>query len=87
MPPIIPPSTPPDDDDDSGGGIDGGGGGGGLAMATEGVAWTVMPRAAEAVAAEARLEESDVCTAAAVVEAGTAMVAVMMTDAAVMATV
>ena len=51
-------------------------------MATEGVASTVMPRAVDAVAAVARLEEREVCTAAAVVAAGTAMVAVMITEAA-----
>ena len=44
---------------------------------------TVMPSAAEAAAAVPRVEASEVCTASAVVEAGTAMVAVMMTLAAV----
>eukprot|EP00964_Phaeocystis_antarctica_P030697 scaffold17359_cov57-Phaeocystis_antarctica.AAC.4 len=38
-----------------------------------------MPSAAEAAAAVPRVELSEVCTAAAVVEAGTAMVAVMST--------
>eukprot|EP00964_Phaeocystis_antarctica_P105466 scaffold70472_cov60-Phaeocystis_antarctica.AAC.4 len=48
---------------------------------------TVTPSAAEAAAAVPRLEESVVCMAAGVVEARTAMVAVMSTLAAVMATV
>eukprot|EP00964_Phaeocystis_antarctica_P047994 scaffold27789_cov48-Phaeocystis_antarctica.AAC.5 len=43
---------------------------------------TVIPSAAEAVAAVPRFEESDACTAVAVVAAGTAMVAVMITLAA-----
>ena len=43
---------------------------------------TVIPSAAEATAAVPRLEESEVCTAAAVVEAGIVMVAVMITLAA-----
>ena len=43
---------------------------------------TVMPSAAEAAAAVPRVEASEVCTAAGVVEAGTAMVAVMITEAA-----
>eukprot|EP00964_Phaeocystis_antarctica_P160339 scaffold131867_cov48-Phaeocystis_antarctica.AAC.1 len=43
---------------------------------------TVMPSAAEAAAAVPRLEESEVCSAAGVVEAGTAIVAVMITLAA-----
>ena len=41
-----------------------------------------MPSAADAVAAVARLVESTVCTVAAVVDIGTAMVAVMITEAA-----
>ena len=41
---------------------------------------TVMPSAAEAAAAVPRVEASEVCTAAGVVEAGTAMVAVMITE-------
>ena len=45
---------------------------------------TVTPSAEEAEAAVPRLEESEVCTAVEVVEAGTAMVAVMVTLAAVM---
>ena len=44
-----------------------------------GIDTTVMPSAVEAVAAVPRVEESEVCTAAGVVEAGTAMVAVMST--------
>ena len=44
---------------------------------------TVMPSAAEAAAAVPRVVVSEVCTAAAVEEAGTAMVAVMITLAAV----
>ena len=44
---------------------------------------TVMPSAAEAATAVPRLKESEVCTAAGVVEAGTAIVAVMITLAAV----
>ena len=43
---------------------------------------TGMPSAVEAVAAVPRVEVSDFCTAAAVVNAGTAMVAVMITEAA-----
>ena len=43
---------------------------------------TVMPSAAEAAAALPSLEESEVCTAAVVVEAGTTIVAVMITLAA-----
>ena len=43
---------------------------------------TVTPSAVEAVAAVPRLEESEVCTAAVVVEVGTAMMAVMSTLAA-----
>ena len=39
---------------------------------------TVMPRTVEAVAAVPRVEESEVCTASAVVEAGTAIMAVMI---------
>ena len=44
-----------------------------------GASSTVMPSAAEASAAEPRLEESDVTNAAGLAEAGTAMVAVMIT--------
>ena len=42
----------------------------------------VIPSASEAAAAVPRVEASEVCTASAVVEAGTAMVAVMITLAA-----
>ena len=45
-----------------------------------GTASTVMPSAVEAAAAVARVEVSEVCTAAGVVEAGTAMVAMMITE-------
>ena len=45
----------------------------------------MTPSTVKAAAAVPRVEESEVCTAAAVVEAGTAMVAVMSTLAAVMA--
>eukprot|EP00964_Phaeocystis_antarctica_P056075 scaffold33051_cov69-Phaeocystis_antarctica.AAC.2 len=48
---------------------------------------TVTPSAAVAAAAVPRVEASDACTAAAVVEAGTAMVAVMITLAAATLTV
>eukprot|EP00964_Phaeocystis_antarctica_P107457 scaffold72176_cov68-Phaeocystis_antarctica.AAC.2 len=40
---------------------------------------TVMPSAAEAAAAVPRVDASEVCSTAAVVSAGTAMVAVMIT--------
>ena len=50
--------------------------------ATVGASSTVMPSAAEASAAVPSVEESEACTAAAVVEAGTAMLAVMITLAA-----
>ena len=59
------------------------GGGGGDASTTAGTDSTVIPRAVEAVAAVARLVDSEACTAATVVEAGTAIVAVMITEAAV----
>ena len=58
------------------------GGDGGEATATVGTDSTVMPSAVEAEAAVARLEASEVSTAAAVVVAGTAMTAVMITLAA-----
>ena len=48
-----------------------------------GTASTVMPSAALATEAVPRLEETVLCTAATVVVAGTAMVAVMITEAAV----
>ena len=47
-----------------------------------GSASTVMPSAAEAVAALPSVEESKVCTSSAVVEAGTTIVAVIITLAA-----
>jgi hypothetical protein len=43
---------------------------------------TIMSSAAEAAAAVLRVEESEVCTAAGVLEAGTTIVAVMITLAA-----
>ena len=52
-----------------------------------GTASTVTPSTAEAASAVASLETSEVCTAAAVVEAGTATVAVTSTLPAVMAMV
>ena len=66
-----------------GDGGDGGGGGGGEAIMTVGTDSTMKPNAIEAAAAVARLEESDVCTVLAAKEVGTAMVAVMITLAAV----
>ena len=60
---------------------------GGSATTMVGTDNTVTPSAAEASAAVPRVEESEVCTAAAVVEAGTAMVAVMSTLAAATVTV
>ena len=60
---------------------------GGSATTMVGVDTTVTPSAAEAVAAVPRVEASEVCTSAAVVEAGTAMVAVMSTLAAATVTV
>ena len=48
---------------------------------------TVMLSTAEASAAVPRVEESEVCTSAAVAEVGTAMVAVMRTLAAATSTV
>ena len=62
-----------------------GGGGEGEAVVIVGTASTVTPSASEAAAAEPKVEESEACTAAAVVEAGTAMVAVMSTLPAVRA--
>ena len=62
---------------------DGGAGGDRLAaIATVGVVSTVMPSRALAAAAVPRLAESAVITADVVVEAGTAMVAVIITEAA-----
>ena len=51
-------------------------------VATVGTDSTVMPSTVEAASAVASLEESEVCTAVAVVEAGTAMRAVIITLAA-----
>ena len=51
-------------------------------MVMVGTASTVMPSAALAAAVVPRLEETVLCTAATVVVAGTAMVAVMITEAA-----
>ena len=74
-----------------GGRGDGGGGGdghaGGDATVTVGAASIVTPSAVEAAAAELSVEDSEVCTAAVVVEAGTAIVAVMSTLPAVTAMV
>jgi len=80
----------------SGGAGGGGAGGGGevgsggaklvesvTVLVMVGTASTVMPSAALATAAVPRLEETVLCTAATVVVAGTAMVAVMITEAAV----
>ena len=64
-----------------------GGVGGGAATTIVGDDSTVMPSAAEAAAAVPRVEESVVCTWVEVLEAGTAMVAVMITEAAVTAMV
>ena len=61
--------------------------GGGAATTIVGDDSTVMPSAAEAAAAVPRVEESVVCTWVEVLEAGTAMVAVMITEAAVTAMV
>ena len=60
---------------------------GGEAIVTAGFSSIVMPSAVEAAAAVPRVEASEVSTAAAVVEAGTAMVAVMSTLPAVTAMV
>ena len=72
---------------EGGGGSSKGEGGGGDKITRVGSSSTlksVMPSAAVAEAAVPRLEESVLCTAAAVVEAGTAMLAMMSTLAAVM---
>ena len=66
--------------DGCGGGESSGGPSNSLMMGSDS---TVMPSAAEAEAAVPRVEESEVCTAAGVVEAGTVIVAVMITLAAV----
>eukprot|EP00964_Phaeocystis_antarctica_P097621 scaffold63707_cov49-Phaeocystis_antarctica.AAC.1 len=60
-------------------GCEGGGGEGLDVTLTMGTATTLMPRASVAAAAEFRVEESEVCIAAAVVEAGTVMMTVMST--------
>ena len=60
-------------------GIAMGGEGGGAATTTVGVCSAVTPSSADAVAAVGRREESEDWTASAVVEGGTAMVAVMTT--------
>ena len=54
-------------------------------MLIDGSDSTLIPSTAEAEVALPRVEESDSCTTTAVVSAGTAMVAVMRTLAAVMA--
>ena len=70
-----------------GGEVGGGGEAGGEAIVTVGSSSIVMLRAMEAAAAVPRVEASEVCTAVVVVEAGTAMMAVMSTLPAVTATV
>ena len=77
-PATMPPTTAPS----TGALIGGDGGGGGEASATVGTDSTVTPSAVEAAAAVARLEESAFCSVVAFVEAGTEMVAVMITLAA-----
>ena len=73
-------------DNGDGDGAGGGGGDGTLspapAVVMVGSDCTVIPSTAEAAAAVPRAEESDDCTAVAVVEAGTEMVAMMITLAA-----
>ena len=56
---------------------------GSSSRATVGASSTVMPSAAEASAAVPSVEESEACTASGAMEAGTAMVAIMRTLAAV----
>ena len=68
----------------AGDGGDSGGEVGGEASSTVGTSSTVMPSCSEAAAAEKRLVESKDWNATAVVEAGTAMLAVICTEAAVM---
>ena len=74
---------------EGGGGLGEGGGGegdgGGAATTMIGADSTVMPSAAVAAVALGRAAESVVCTWVEVLEAGTAMVAVTITDAAVTA--
>ena len=50
-----------------------------MTVITAGTPSTVTPSAVEAAAAVPRVEESELCTASAVLEAGTVMVAVMST--------
>ena len=69
------------------GGVGGGGGVGGASTVMEGYVTILMPSALEASAGSPRLEESISCTVVAVVEAGTAMVAVMITLPAATSTV
>jgi uncharacterized membrane protein YgcG len=66
----------------SGGEGCGGEAGVGYSAVIVGTSSTVMPSVVEAASAVPRLEESEVCSTPAVVEAGTAMVAVMRTLAA-----
>ena len=70
-------------DGDGGGGGAGGGEGGGAATTMVGTDSTVMPRAELAAVASGRAAERFACTWVDVVTAGTAMVAVMSTGAAV----
>ena len=69
------------------GGVGGGGGVGGASTVMEGSVTILMPSALEARAGVPSLEESMSCTAVAVVEAGTAMFAVMITLPAATSTV
>jgi len=87
--PVLRPPTSIDRGSGGGGGGGGGGGpvgggscGSGEATSTVGTDSTVTPSVAVASSAVPRLEESEFCTEAAVVEAGTARVAVMRTLAA-----
>ena len=89
MTPVLRPPTSINRGSGGGGGDGGGGGpagggscGGCEATPTVGTSSTVTPSAMEASSAVERLEESEFCTAAAVVEAGTVRVAVMRTLAA-----
>ena len=70
-PAIAPPSVDDDDDSDA------------VVMATVGMASTVIPSAVDAASAELSLVESESDTAAAVVDEGTVITAVMRTEAAV----
>lgn len=72
-------------DGEGGDGEGGGAEGGGAATTMIGADSTVMPSAAVAAVALGRAAESVVCTWVEVLEAGTAMVAVTITDAAVTA--